>query len=839
MATLKNTTITGTGYLTLPAAITTSRPVVYTSIVRWTNTGSQAFSVLAGPSPTVSNTSWTCPVGVTSIEVLVVAGGGSGGNCQDNSGANGGGGGAGGLIYSSNFTVTPGTSYTVTVGAGGASQTTAGVWGNNGSNSVFGSLTAIGGGGGGADYTSSPYGNGDPDRRRARDGGSGGGGGTNAAVPALGVYGQGNNGGYGQQSSASGQLFASGGGGAGTPGFNGTYVSHGRGGDGLYFTISGTGTWYAGGGGAGGNTTFTTAAPGGLGGGGAGAPRIGPGVASPATAGTASTGGGGGGGCCNQASAASASGAGGSGVVIIRYSVDSDNTVAVGTTRYNSDAKVLESFEGPVRGWISHDPQRNYAGHNLYVTSSMAAFSTGQQLDINASSVRDPFGGLNAYYLQANTASNTGHSVYLQRTSNAGIPMTFSVFAKTDASNKNVGLYVDGITNGIGYVSFNLTTGATTVITSSSGLTSYGSQNYGNGWWRCWVTGTTSGAGTYYFHIDTNSGTSGTFADTIGNGIYAFGPQMEEANSPSPYTITSNAAIPAPLIISGYKIHAYTNTGTSSFTPAVSGVVEVLVVAGGGGGGSSGGGGGGGVVYNSSYPVIANQSYTVTVGAGGAGAPTSTTNTRGSNGSNSQFGSIVAVGGGGGGTYSTGAVGHGNSGGSGGGGGTPISSAVNQGFGTIGQGYPGGAGYVGTNPWAAGGGGGAGGAGTTAIVSQAGAGGNGVVNSILGSPYYWGGGGGGGAQGNNSSYTGTRAGDGGLGGGGGGGISYITTANSFGTGGLGGLTVGGTGAQSSSSAGNGASGGANTGGGGGGQGISVGISGTGGSGIVIVRYRYD
>jgi len=58
--------------------------------------------------------SWTAPTKVTSVSYLVVAGGGGGG------GSNGGGGGAGGYRTGTNLAVTPGTSYTVTVGAGGA-----------------------------------------------------------------------------------------------------------------------------------------------------------------------------------------------------------------------------------------------------------------------------------------------------------------------------------------------------------------------------------------------------------------------------------------------------------------------------------------------------------------------------------------------------------------------------------------------------------------------------------------------------------------------------------------------------------------------------------------------
>ena len=62
---------------------------------------------------------WVCPLGVTTVQALIVAGGGGGGLSQAaDRGA--GGGGAGGLIYNSAVSVTPGTTYQVMVGFGGA-----------------------------------------------------------------------------------------------------------------------------------------------------------------------------------------------------------------------------------------------------------------------------------------------------------------------------------------------------------------------------------------------------------------------------------------------------------------------------------------------------------------------------------------------------------------------------------------------------------------------------------------------------------------------------------------------------------------------------------------------
>jgi hypothetical protein len=352
---LKNTTISGTGYLSLAGGSTSQRPTITTTVVKWTNTGSQSYSVLSGPVPTLSNTTWTAPTGVTSIEVLVVAGGGSGGS------QHGGGGGAGGLIYRSNYTVTPGSSYTVTVGAGGTVGAFSSI-GNNGSNSVFDSLTAIGGGAGGG------WGAGVSNRSGAT-GGSGGGasllGNSGAGTSGQGFAGGNNTAGQngGETSYLGWPNGGAGGGGAGGIGTSINYgmYSSGGGGPGLPFNITGTTVWYAGGGSGGSHSPRLPAGPS-LGGGGAGGLGNNASPTGDGAPGTAGTGGGGGG----SGSSTAYGGAGGSGVVIIRYSIiDTANVDPTGAIRYNSDLRDIEVWESNNTRWISQNPVRNFAGHNL------------------------------------------------------------------------------------------------------------------------------------------------------------------------------------------------------------------------------------------------------------------------------------------------------------------------------------------------------------------------------------------------------------------------------------------------------------------------------------------
>lgn len=297
------------------------------------------------------------PNGSTNVEVLVVAGGGSGG------GSTAGGGGAGGLIYNASYGVTS-SAITVTVGDGG-SQAMEQTTGNNGQNSVFGSLTAIGGGGGG--FTSAAT-NGGP----GLDGGSGGGGaryGAKVNARGLGTSGQGNDGGtYGTDTYPGG-----GGGGAGAVGAAPTASKSGNGGDGLSYSISGSLVYYAGGGGGG---SQSSGGNGGQGGGGAGTSN-----GTTGTAGTTNTGGGGGGGWYYSGGRG---GAGGSGIVIARYLTNTnfyatDNPTLVPNTGqgYSSVSGFTQTLGSGSVGNLQYQVSADSGTTYYYWTGSAWASASG------------------------------------------------------------------------------------------------------------------------------------------------------------------------------------------------------------------------------------------------------------------------------------------------------------------------------------------------------------------------------------------------------------------------------------------------------------------------------
>ena len=114
-------------------------------------------SEIGGGKIFTSSGTFTVPAGVTEVYVSMCGGGGGGGGGGSNS--KGGPGGGAGAYFKKPVTVTPGATYTITVGAGGAggagSTTVNGQPGQAGGTSSFGSLLSATGGGGGGGATQS------------------------------------------------------------------------------------------------------------------------------------------------------------------------------------------------------------------------------------------------------------------------------------------------------------------------------------------------------------------------------------------------------------------------------------------------------------------------------------------------------------------------------------------------------------------------------------------------------------------------------------------------------------------------------------------------------------
>jgi hypothetical protein len=326
-----------------------------------------------------------------------------------------------------------------------------------------------------------------------------------------------------------------------------------------------------------------------------------------------------------------------------------------------------------------------------------------------------------------------------------------------------------------------------------------------------------------------NSPTNGNSTGFVGNsGVVIIRYRVADNN-----TITNSTN----LLVSGTGTFSTINfndtmscmlftSGVSTLTVSQSVIADVLIVGGGGGGGSFGGGGGAGAVLYTSNFTIPIGTHTISVGAGGAGG---SYNTNGINGNNTIFsinGYIYNAlgGGGGGGRNESGYIGRaGNDGGSGGGGShSDSSTTINIGGLSLKNIY--------TNWTSLGNNGGEGKDGASDGYGSAGGGGagsigaNGTTNA----------GGNGGSGINLISMFGSNVGDSGWFAGGGGGAGYRGTNGTFAFGNGGNGLLGGAG--NSFSTANGGNGIANTGGGGGGADFQY-TGGTGGSGVVIIKFR--
>jgi hypothetical protein len=460
--------------------------------------------------------SWGVSSAPPRVEYLVVAGGGGSGN----GGASGGGGGAGGLLQGL-LPITLGSSYTVTIGAGGAG--TAGNSTASGNNSVFGNITAIGGGGGGEYLTFD-----------GKPGGSGGGGtpwvGKDFPPGGQGVFGQGNKGGKG--TAQSGAATEGGGGGAGTVGLDATPGFGGNGGAGIASAINGTMTTYAGGGGGGTYANSIIAAGiGGVGGGGNGAVPINNG-----TSGSTNTGGGGGGGGCTGSG-----GSGGSGIVIISYP---------------------DTYSAPASFGGANSPTASTSGSGslYYPNAGGTGAGTGATF-IQFSNTTALQTGATATYEAwiYPTAFTTNHRIMSQQGSNSGIDIFY------DASG-NVGVgWTSGASNAsVSGSPLSLNTWYHIAVVFTSGTMTV----YFNGVSKT-LTGTTTG----YNFTSTNPLFIGSYSNANQYGIIGYLSNVRIVKGVAVYT--GNFTTPtAPLQATqsaGTNISAITGTQTSLLLNSVSG----------------------------------------------------------------------------------------------------------------------------------------------------------------------------------------------------------------------------------------------------------------------------
>jgi hypothetical protein len=554
-------------------------------------------------------------------ECLIVGGGGGGGSCAA-------GGGAGGFV-NENFYFQTGSLYDIQVGGGGTGGASGGDnAGANGGTSFIGTSTfkvnGFGGGGGAAlSGTIGGY------------GGSGGGGGYNidqggkskGSSGATFTLLQGHDGGDGNDNLGGGNYPGGGGGGAGGPGKFVTSASQGpNGGVGLFSSITGVNTGYAGGGGA-------STLDGGTAGSGGGGPSNSYGAADGRAnsnlvgiSATPHTGSGGGAGSSTdlQGSTRSGGGVGGSGIVVIKipsYPLNlGENRLALSNSTLTYDISYVDNV-----GSYKSSPQID--GETIYI------FKQG-------SGTLTPNFSYDCSYLVVAGGGGGGTSQIEDRAAGGGgagglkfgvisvannVPFTVQVGAgglggEYQIANGNSG---GNASNGGDSILNSITTTGGGYGAGVSGSPSGGDGGSGGGGRNGGVGGSGNSGG--YIPSEGFSGGGSSLAGGGGGGYAGSGVSGGSSNGGAggnghPHPITGTAVIYA----AGGGGGGYDNTGS---------------------GGSSQGGGTGANGYSSSSNInnslagIPNPS----TGSGGGGGSSQTTNTgkRGNSGSNGANGAVI------------------------------------------------------------------------------------------------------------------------------------------------------------------------------------------------------
>lgn len=157
---------------------------------------------------------------------------------------------------------------------------------------------------------------------------------------------------------------------------------------------------------------------------------------------------------------------------------------------------------------------------------------------INTTATLDPYGTNVADYIQEDSTTSAIHAFAAIFAGNvSGTTYTWSVFAK--AAERTIINLLNNAGGG-GSANFNLTTGVATLTTGVAASM----QNYGNGWWRCRLTYTSTVTGNHNVRINLCDALGNSTYNGTGNqGAYVFGTQLEIGSVATSYIPTTTAAV--------------------------------------------------------------------------------------------------------------------------------------------------------------------------------------------------------------------------------------------------------------------------------------------------------
>jgi hypothetical protein len=237
------------------------------------------------------------------------------------------------------------------------------------------------------------------------------------------------------------------------------------------------------------------------------------------------------------------------------FTVTRTTTVANQSTRINSLGNIelvadnVPRLDYPLGGAVNGCPallvepsaqnqcQRSEEFNNAFhIPFNLNAFGSGSVA--NTTATRDPYGTNLADYIQENSAAGVTHGIIDIFAGNiSGTTYTWSVFAKA-AERTIINLFENS--GSASNATFNLTTGVATLNTGVSASM----QNYGNGWWRCILTYTSTATGNHNVQIRLcNASGNSSYNGTGTQGAYILGAQLETGSVATSYIPTTTAAV--------------------------------------------------------------------------------------------------------------------------------------------------------------------------------------------------------------------------------------------------------------------------------------------------------
>jgi len=334
-------------------------------------------------------------------------------------------------------------------------------------------------------------------------------------------------------------------------------------------------------------------------------------------------------------------------------------TAASGMIRYNSTLNLAEYYDGTIWKAIDSPPAITSISPENFTASGTTITITGSNFQ----------SGANVKLIDTDGTELTPDSVTYVNSSSVTFDTTQ---AMVDNENDKFDVKVTN-TSGLSSTledileisdgTFSFTNSATSTLydsARSSGFAAGGSLSGGGGESDVTISyAVTSGSlptgGSISSSTGSVTGISAVGSDTVSNFTVTATVSDESEGTDDTYTRAFALTVKAPVITS------YTSSSGSFSVPTGLTAVDVLVVAGGGGGGRAGGGGAGGLIYRPAFPVTPQGSISYSVGSGGQGqfgdnGPTP-------QGQDSTFGTLTAKGGG----YGSFSESAGDPGGSGGG----------------------------------------------------------------------------------------------------------------------------------------------------------------------------